>query len=334
MKKNAKTKSKRYTLYPPLYKLIEKKNKKANGREATAWNGMKTFFKHLSNENAAEKIMNYKIAANEYSWAKQGAKTIFIEDADTVSRLINSKYNINEITEELLPFSNFTITPPKDFEIHGIKPSGILVNICHEHKMVDKIFSKFDQEIELPISSQLPIYDKEKSRITISLSYQTSKDGAYNFSEFKSDNIVKIINAKSVEEYREIIKDFNGLEDERTKLNENESKLSQTLIRIVVGLGIFIKAQPESLVDGLPSLNVSYSSMPEQGTKKYSFKPTKLSLNTVDSHYRAWHIRQLSHLKYYQNEHASKVPGSRFVFVKDSIVNDKTTPMHIKPTTT
>ena len=91
--------------------------------------------------------MNYKRAANEYNWATQGAKTIFIEDITTLNRLINSKYNINDVSEDLLPFNAFTITPPKDFEVNGIKPSGILVNICHEYKMHDKIFSKFDVEL-------------------------------------------------------------------------------------------------------------------------------------------------------------------------------------------
>jgi hypothetical protein len=332
MKKNNKNKSKKYSLYPPLYKMVEKKNKQINGKSATAWNGLKSFFKQAGQIDAADTIMNYKRVANEYHWAKQGSKTIFIEDIETVNRLINSKYNINDISEELLPFEAFTISPPKDFEVNGIQPSGILVNICHEHKMHSKIFSKFDNEINSPISSQYPPCPADNSRIVISLSYKTNKDVAYNFSEFKSDNILEIINAKSITKYKELVKNFEGITDIRSDMNEEESELAQTLIRMVVGLGIFIKAKPDSLVDGLPSINISQSSMPEQGTKKYSFKPTKLTTNSVESHYRNWYIRQLSHPKYYQNEHKNKTTGSRFVFVKDTIVNETTTPMHIEPT--
>lgn len=48
--------------------------------------------------------------------------------------LINAKFNINHLVDNILPFKSFMLCLPTDFEIAGFKPSGILISCTPYNK--------------------------------------------------------------------------------------------------------------------------------------------------------------------------------------------------------
>jgi len=158
------------------------------------------------------------------------------------------------------------------------------------------------------------------------------KDGSHSVLSYFGEQLMDIFQSKSFSEYRTHTHDLKVIGRTESALNEDENELQYTLIKLIVSLSIFAMAKEDAIADGFPKvkgfvLSNAIGDGVVSSSLNTSFK--KGTHASPDEHYRSWFIRQLSHQKYYQGEHASLPANSRFVFVEDALVNSKAAPKHI-----
>ena len=161
----------------------------------------------------------------------------------------------------------------------------------------------------------------------------TEPSGAHCAMSYHGEQLTAIFNAKDFKEYLSLIEDAEMHDVYEAKLTEAENELQYTLIKLIVGLSVFCMAKPTAIHEGFPKVKLfSLDSPFGNGVKSHSLSTSFSTGNGTrpGEHHRSWFIRQLSHEKYYQGEHAGKAPNSRFAFVDDTLVNSKVNPKHLR----
>jgi hypothetical protein len=189
--------------------------------------------------------------------------------------------------------------------------------------MVDNLIHPFLTELELEGIEEYEIIDDDQSQLLMDIIYikkdEKGKEAFYR-DHVPWKDISGILRDKSVSNVKSEY-------DDLISLNETELEYRHGLIRLIVAMLIYIQASENALVDGFPGnlqLTTEGQYFRTKGkTANKTLGSKNVSPKSVDSHYRAWHIRQLRDERYYQGEWIDKPQGSRFVFVKDTYVNDK-----------
>ena len=106
--------------------------------------------------------------------------------------------------------------------------------------------------------------------------------------------------------------------------------IQYAVYRLLACLSIYLSATESIyLKKGLPGSHLSSISMVDRLTRPqaYILNQTdtikKSSGSSPEEHYRIFHFRNLRAEKFYQGEYKHLPQGSRWVFVKDSLVNSK-----------
>lgn len=270
----------------------------------------------------------FKLLYAEEARAATGNHSIFISETD-IERLVKGKYELDSIPDDLFPYEAFTVCFPTSFKVCGKRLPGVQVSFTNN----EDSFSKNALAVmkQLPPGSLFPItlpagllYQSCELTVT----YIEPGDEDHTFVNYRGADLLPAINAESLSEYKKHTLKFDGHQFSASSLNDSELERQYVILRAILGMCIYIKARPEALVDGFPKVkNFSL-------TAPFSTQTQSMSLELGDAtalrsspneHYRSWHIRQLSHERYYRNEHKDLAPGSRLVFVSDTMVNSTAT---------
>lgn len=320
----------KYKIYPFIKqkqaKILRKGDKKF--KKKSDWESMAYLY------NAYPALCNeieFNILAEEYFWERAGRQALFIQSADDASRFITSRYSLKMMTESILPFSSFMMCLPSDFNVDGLSCSGVLVSAIKTRDVKTELFDPLCNKLNMPPSKVKTETDSES--VLLMLVYKIEGDSAYSRALIDSNKLETIANTASLDEYKENVGKYGENYIFTSESDDpKEHKLQQTLIRLILGVSIYLKAKPESLTPGYPSKNkmVFEGGLFDKQNSPFYPSLAKRDGTSPVAHTRSWFIRQLIHDRYYQNEYKSRPRGSRFVFVDETTVNLKVNPKHIE----
>jgi hypothetical protein len=263
---------------------------------------------------------------SEWGWAQSEKTVIYPVDNDILHTILNGHYDVT-YPEGIAPFSSsFVLHFPKNYNIAELPATSVLVRIYNSGETIDKLINPLLCKIGLEGIEEFEDASINKG-LNVELFYNKheQKGNALFRDSFPWSDIALILNDK---EYGTEVHESHKYE-EILALNENDKKYRHELIRTIISMLVYIQASGDALTDGLPGgLQLTtegqyYKVRKKQDNKTLGYS-SKTPMRKVNAHYRAWHIRQLKHKKYYKSDEWKDKPrGSRFVFVSDSYVNDK-----------
>lgn len=285
-------------------------------------------------------------ATVEWSYIKENSPAIFPESLNLLDKLFHSKYLFKDDFNLVFPFNTFQVAIPRGFEIEGQKIPPFIVNIGHLNDLISQK-KEFFKVADLDASEDYPdevIYRNERF-IQIAISGGKSNMGQNPYLQIRESMLPIAVKSKNVEEYCEYMQvehakdkangyhenQIEGIANNNWK-NPKDSLIEFSILKIIAVLSIYLSATENIfLKKGLPGSHMSSVGMIDKIDRPapYILKQTdtikKLSNNSSpEEHYRVFHFRNLKADKYYQGEHSHLKKGSRWVFVKDSLVNSKT----------
>lgn len=280
---------------------------------------------HLETGNAYL-TLDFKTFLEEYWWGKCGNKAIFPESKDMVSRLIEAKYDCNQevITGALfsLPFESFVLAIPKGMDSYGVPIQSCLVTTGLFKNFCDDAIGGFCKYLDLPNPNFVAPDDMGDDIRQISIIYKDIKTPELAVQSFMtSDRWAEMLACKSPEEYHA------KFANEETDLDD--SKIQLTLYRLIAGIGIYNTATNGNfLIEGLPGKDnkLKIECGGDQRPKRsfilhQNAGMAKSETSSPGEHHRTWFFRNLRDARYYKGDYSAMEPGSRWVFVPDTIVN-------------
>jgi hypothetical protein len=272
----------------------------------------------------------------ELQWERQGRNALFI-NLDDIRSIERGKCNVKFMPDNFLPFKSFMLCLPAGYEACGIRPTGVLVTSFDSAEESLQNMESACKEID-PGGEPISYDEIIKHKKGVSISYRALNEEDYtNITLFDRD-LEAVINCGSFAEYLELrtnaknyqvngitsSKKFNDGASCTEGLTVNEKQMQYTIFKLIMSLSMYVKAKPESLVDGFPlkggfSLSEPFSEPVRSKTVNASSKHK----NSPEEHHRGWFIRQLVAECYYRGEYKDLEPGSRMVFVDETTVNLK-----------
>lgn len=280
----------------------------------------------------------------EWSYFRSGTPAIFPESKNLLEKLFHSNYLFNGDFKLSFPFKTFQVAIPRGFEVDGVKIPPFLVRICRFSEMVEE-HKAFLKEADINASEDYLIEDmiSKDMHIGISISGDKNSHGLNGYFQIKESIISSAVKSRNVKEFAALLNEQHKLDLAEGKADaskdykykwgsDDKTAVEFAIVKILAVLSIYLSATENVyLKKGLPG-----SHMTSIGLVNHIDKPTphllkqtetikKLSNNnSPDEHYRVFHFRNLRAERYYQGEYKDIPIGSRWVFVKDSLVNSKT----------
>lgn len=265
--------------------------------------------------------LDFQVVVSEWDWIQNNRKIIFIEDKDTIDRLLNLKFKSSIASHVDMPYGVFTLAVPT-----GTKYNGIEIFPA----MIRKLDNAKENILDFYKSHNIGYTDnskdvKSKSDYTIFLPEKISGKGAKNLINVSNEQISSLLKI-DLNDAKEIISVIGNIVNSAT-MSELEIKQIALTLRLTIAMAIFNSTTGgKHLRSGVP--HCCASKLKNVGIKKslqknYSFNSIKLdqiSLTGKAEHVRGEHMRQLTHEKYYNGEHESKQIGSRWVHVKETLI--------------
>ncbi len=278
------------------------------------------------------------ILADEMAWKDSGRHVIYPESAELVDRLLDAKFDFNHTGNIKLPFGEFVLALPAGYQYKGVRLKGILVTI-HPVKEIQNRFNKVLRWIgfkDNAIQVHHNLDNTDESVLSISTLDNSGNNSTIRSSE-SLGRLKYILDAHDYHEFNERL----GRTSERVNytiidLDEADQQIQFYANRLVAALAVYcIATEADTLKKGFPKgFLPKFDGKVElpKSSNNYVLKDVIESSGTkatTQSHVRNWHFRQLRDKRYYQNQYAQKPIGSRWVFVRESVVN----PSNIDPYT-
>lgn len=315
------------------------KSKAVYIKELKKLNGMglvNAFFQSFT--RTVNLALSFKVLYGEHARALAGNPAIFLTPSD-IDRLSRGKFQLTSLPADLFPFPAFSVCFPYSFEVAGKRLPGVQVSFVSNQdefirtansfmrQMPDvKFFNGNDDDCLVDAYSPKDLF----------VSYVEPGDEEETFLNYREELLLKMINSDSYIElsqaYPEDRSSWAGCGNV-LPLTESELERQYVILRTILGLCVYLKANPDALKNGFPCVrNFSLSTPFGVPTKSLNldFSRDLKVRNSPGEHYRSWHIRQLTHERFYQHEYKDMEQGSRFVFVSDTMVNSTLNPKHVE----
>lgn len=294
-----------------------------------------------SNQLKTEIFGAIETSIKELSWNAAGRKVYFVDGVDFLNVLTSSNFEMNK-GFKIEPFANsFYLSLPEEGEsrfsnIHiswyqsvadqKREVAECFLSLFGEGTVYDK-YRKSTEEIEQLSEKDLQaIYPDVYNLLHDEFPEMTTKDMlSQQFIEIEyDDNAGDSVTYKLFEcQFASILKG-----DGKHKVTTPSDLASQNILRIVLALSAY-KTAGGHLTNGVPNIGAMKRKRFLAGgynAVAFGLSDELRSYAFQDGHLRGFHFRNLRDERYYQNEHANKVRGSRWAFVKPYWVGTKIAP--------
>lgn len=281
--------------------------------------------------------MDGKLTVEEWMWLTNGRRTIFPATAETLDMI--NRAHIELVTGQgiIPPFKPFAIATPKTFKMLDLPCKAILVSVFDIQERLAN-FMNFCRYIGYPEHVFQKIYEREKTwsgddkeNVTICVSYRSAIDDKVTRLSINMVDLPAVLATKNVAEFMSVVSEAPGFSHHiKGTVEHAEIDQQRVVLHLVIRALIYMQAA-NCLESGLPAsfteddsglMYSDFQGEPKSNILRLAHAPqTGIERN---AHYRSFFIRQLRAERFYQGEHEGKVPGSRFVFVKDTYVGAKT----------
>jgi hypothetical protein len=270
------------------------------------------------------------ILADEIAWKESGRHVIYPESAHLVDRLLNAKFDFSHTGGINLPFSEFVLALPAGYQYKGVRLHGILVSI-HPVKDIQIRFNKVLRWIGLEdnlLKVKHNLDGTDESVLSIS-----TLDNSGNYSTIRtSESLSRLASILSAENYHEFTERLGKTSEQVNytiaDLGDEDQKIQFYANRLVAALSVYTMAtEGDMLRQGFPQGALPKFDGKMEAPKRASSYVLKDIIESMgnntgkQSHVRNWHFRQLRDKRYYRNRYADMPIGSRWVFVRESVVN-------------
>jgi hypothetical protein len=283
-------------------------------------------FKNKSDEETVGRIISFQpefvntldfaIMSEESYWKESGSNIIFPDGEDMLSKLYSAKFDIEGNAGFDLPFDSFVFGIPQGYEVDGQKIPPFIVTCLEYKEHQDIIIHPFSKKCKIPPVNIIPD-PKTTGKKIFSIAYQDPFSPCTVHIMKTVDDLSKILNASTPEEYEQVIK-YTQHKENVIKLDDQDLSLQFKIIKLVASLGVYhVATNGERLEKGFPSTGAFKIDKPA------SLLPTVHSYNlpkvnkdrSTNEHVRGWVFRQLRHEKYYKGEYKHLAKGSRWTFI-------------------
>lgn len=276
----------------------------------------------------------HRCGAEELYWLHNGKKTVFVTD-NLIQMLARAKFTMSEnaTIEPIEGFETFTIAVPKntfvtDDDGNKIEIRPFLMSCLTVHESIEKIQGNYKRVTGCDSVQSVDLL-QDVGETVITVTYE-SNEISYQTTE-KVSNILNVLK--------------NGLRDNQALhqhqlLNPEERRQSQMIIRLATAFLIYTNAKNgENIKDGYPTdcvfdiekgftrafWKATSSDVPPRKARHQS-KPDGES--NSNGHKQSWnvrsaHLKNLSHERFYQGEHAWRPRGSRWILVDEYEAGEK-----------
>lgn len=293
------------------------------------------------------------IISEELLWERRGRTVIFPQSAEFLDRLLAAKFDLNKIDGFQLPFDSFMLAMPLGYEKEGVKLRGILVN-AYPASETPSLFRNYAQNIRDNLNPKIfPLLGINPAEYEHHLSLADNMDvGEYGVSNpddmmlsictldqsqniqmgstiraAQSFNMIpEMLSAKSVDEFEARLGAMKMANYKVRGVSRDDAISEFYAFKLVCALTVYNMAtNGEMLKSGMPGEKAPHieGRFDRKAVKPFHIQSTADMMSEGKApgmHYRQWHFRQLRDKRYYQGEHSNRVPGSRWVFVRDTMV--------------
>lgn len=332
-----------YSLYPFLMDDIVRTSKKMDRK-----NGLKNTKKDRGHAPVVRDLfqkmpnmaqsMETVVMADEFYWLEHSDRhVIFPQNEDVIKKLLGAKIDLRNTAPIQMPHDTFVLGMPKGFKYKGFELPSVLINWCSPstRDYIIQQFSKkyigvqlerekdktqFENDFALMVNYRMPDEDLNQKMPEASGQLACMRSCA------PQTLIPDMLRCEDGEDYKRVLGDFYCY-DNAIPLNDYDHNVQYYIMKLVLMIAIYANSFPGALSSGYPGVP------PKNLVPRLHQKWRNLSLGLPSDHiqqeedkqyhYRSWHFRQLMHEKYYQGEHKDLPPGSRVVFVKDTMIGRK-----------
>jgi len=293
------------------------------------------------------------IISEELLWERRGRTVIFPQSAEFLDRLLAAKFDLNKIDGFQLPFDSFMLAMPLGYEREGVKLKGILVNayavsdtpaLFREYaknireNLNPKLFprlgiNKIEYEHHLSFADNMDVTeygvsspDEKMLSICTMDQSQNIQMGSTIRAAQNFNMIPEMLSAKSVDEFEDRLGEMKMANYKVRGVSREDAISEFYAFKLVCALTVYNMAtNGDMLKSGMPGEKAPHieGRFDRKVVKPFHIQSTADMMSeskTPGMHYRQWHFRQLRDKRYYQGEHSKRVPGSRWVFVRDTMV--------------
>jgi hypothetical protein len=317
----------KFQLYRPLmdtcYKMLSKQVGKKQVK--TPLDAVKVM---INASKAFVTSIDYLVILEEARWVRQGKDVLFPSSRVFVDHLLRAKYKLDSLESLEMPFSSFVLSMPDGYEINGVRVRSMLVStqtynqgneLLHKPLIKELGMSNLD-DLELVGSNHE--HDGQKMIVICS----NCDDGNVQRIMVSFSDLAKILNANVPSAVVEFAGFSDGKYTNSGPQTDQEIEEQFYALKIISGLAIYNQAtEGRHIRKGLPgNANEKFVLAGQGNTKGQNHLTLGESLEyqggvqSVTT--RTWFFRQLRDEKYYRGEHKAKAPGSRWTFVRETIL--------------
>ncbi|EPH6195607.1 hypothetical protein ACS3CU_001804 [Vibrio parahaemolyticus] len=250
---------------------------------------------------------------NEFIFEDEGRFTIYPDSCELLESILAAKFNITSLVDVVPPQSSFSVMIPRGYVLPtGEKLESYMINWNTQ-------FSHFNKHNALRERLGVQLINNTSTENVCYITY-TMRRSVNDIQDvgFYCDDLLKLINSQSHIEFNEYLESV-GISG--CVLSEHMYVRYKYAFKIALGLAVYMNVYDGFLTNGLP-VSDRYTFNGKRKLKNAFVANSSVveQLTSTCSHIRNAHYRQLRNQKYYQGEYANKPIGSRFVFVKQSLV--------------
>lgn len=275
----------------------------------------------MSSNTEIRGTMTYASMIEEYFFKTNGMNVIFPDSESLVRSLINSKLTYEHLNNLELPVMPSMMVPSiKGMTIDGIPLLPMIVNRYRYDHSGDLLIEPFEKAIgHGDVPRRVMVDDHIEGEFCTTI-IQPLNDAVMRLL-LTDSQVTKVMKCQSLDEMRDHLICEAILSEDQT----DEEMLQQIHgLKLAIGLSVYHQAtNSEQLRSGLPnglSLRTASSGKFIKGQKSFTLQSHSDIRSESKGSVRRGHFRQLNHDKYYQNEHACKPRGSRWTYVRESLV--------------
>lgn len=226
-----------------------------------------------------------------------------------------TSYRVDEVNELFHHFADHLNTglDPKLCREFGVNPKHEVKFNDEVNNLVKKGLNKDDQLLNIClVDNKTDLL--EQATIRASEAYRRIPD---------------LLQCKTVQEFDERLGHID-VSYRSQEVKGDDATAEFYAFKIVCALAVYNQAtEGEMLQPGMPGGKANVLGKLGK-TQNYSmtYAAAQREGESPNAHYRQWHFRQLRDQRYYQGKHQNRPVGSRWTFVRDTLVNAKKTDPH------
>jgi hypothetical protein len=293
------------------------------------------------------------VIAEELFWESEGKHIIFPQSAGFIERLLNAKFDLSVVGGFQLPFPAFMLPMPLGFTHGGTHIRGVLVTSyrLNETREIMLRYADYLQQpfnpvlsrglaideqsckrhFKVPEEAQNPVSEELKADeplLCISL-LDGNRDPVMSSTIRGSEGFSRIgdlLSASTPEEFSQRLGPMKQANYRVRGLSREDEAAEFYAFKIVCALSVYNMATNGDLLKpGFPGERAPHieGRLDRKGSQSFTLgygESMSEHHSAPGMHYRQWHFRQLKDKRYYQGEYKSKPVGSRWVFVRDTVV--------------